>query len=197
MILKLKESIKRNKCLEKPIRLMVRPWFWYGMQKSYFKAWLRDKGLKKFPEFDYLLNWKDSHKGERCFIVATVPSLTIEDLNLIKNEFSLSMNSGALLMEKTECDIFSLRFIKPFDYSYFEEIAEKYDALLLAEDGVKKGGFGEEWLISVKKKFPEKKVSVLGFPDAFPANGTRAEILAASGLDRAGIASSARALLEE
>ncbi|MBO4404641.1 MAG: 1-deoxy-D-xylulose-5-phosphate synthase, partial [Treponema sp.] len=103
----------------------------------------------------------------------------------------------SLLMEKTECDIFSLRFIKPFDYSYFEEIAEKYDALLLAEDGVKKGGFGEEWLISVKKKFPEKKVSVLGFPDAFPANGTRAEILAASGLDSAGIAASARALLEE
>ena len=34
------------------------------MQKSYFNAWLREIGLKKFPEFDYLLNWKDSHKGE-------------------------------------------------------------------------------------------------------------------------------------
>lgn len=100
-ILKLKESIKSNKYLEKPIRLMVRPWLWYGMQKSYFNAWLRKNSLKKFPEFDYLLDWKDAHKGERCFIVATGPSLTIDDLNLIKNEFSMSMNSGALLMEKT------------------------------------------------------------------------------------------------
>lgn len=101
-ILKLKEYIKSNKYLEKIIRLMVRPWLWYGMQKSYFNAWLREKGLKKFPKFEYLKELKDSHRGERCFVVATGPSLTIEDLNLIKDEYSISMNSGSLLIEKSE-----------------------------------------------------------------------------------------------
>ena len=65
------------------------------------------------------------------------------------------------------------------------------------EDGVKKGGFGEEWLISVKEKLPSKKAAVLGFPDVFPSNGTRADILSAAGLDSTGIASAAAALLED
>ena len=102
MILKIKERIKAHKKLERLIRLMIRPWLWFGMQKAYFNAWLREKGLKNFPEFDYLKELKDSHKGERCFIVATGPSLTIDDLNLIKNEFTMSMNSSALVIEKSE-----------------------------------------------------------------------------------------------
>lgn len=101
-ILKIKTKVKTNKHLERLVRLMIRPWLWYNMQKSFFNAWLRDKGLRRFPEFEYLLDWKNSHRGERCFIVATGPSLTIEDLNLIKNEYSMSMNSGALMMDKTE-----------------------------------------------------------------------------------------------
>ncbi len=38
---------------------------------------------------------KDTHKGERCFIVATGPSLRIEDLEKLREnkEFSISMNS--------------------------------------------------------------------------------------------------------
>lgn len=36
---------------------------------------------------------KNIHKGQRVFIVATGPSLTMEDLELIKNEYSISMNS--------------------------------------------------------------------------------------------------------
>lgn len=37
--------------------------------------------------------FKDSFSGERCFIVATGPSLTIDDLNLISNEITFGMNS--------------------------------------------------------------------------------------------------------
>lgn len=36
---------------------------------------------------------KNKHLGERCFIVSTGPSLTLNDLNLLKNEFCFSMNS--------------------------------------------------------------------------------------------------------
>lgn len=36
---------------------------------------------------------KNIHKGERCFIVGTAPSLSLEDLQAIKGEFSFGVNS--------------------------------------------------------------------------------------------------------
>lgn len=101
-LLLIKEIIKANKFTERSVRFALRPWLWLGMQRAFFKAWLRVNALKDFPEFEYLKRLKNSHDGERCFIVATGPSLSIEDLNLIKKEYSMSMNSGALAIEKSE-----------------------------------------------------------------------------------------------
>lgn len=57
-----------------------------GYSKRYYK-------LKKM---------RSSHSGERCFIVATGPSLTVQDLELIQNEFSFGMNSVCMLYGKTK-----------------------------------------------------------------------------------------------
>lgn len=40
-----------------------------------------------------LLQLRDKHKGERCFIVGNGPSLSIEDLNKIKGEYSFGCNA--------------------------------------------------------------------------------------------------------
>jgi len=45
---------------------------------------------------------KNIHKGERCFIVATGPSLRIEDVELLKNEITFSVNGTFRLFEKTD-----------------------------------------------------------------------------------------------
>ena len=45
---------------------------------------------------------KNTHVGERCFVVATGPSLTFEDLNALKDEFCFGMNSCVLALDKTE-----------------------------------------------------------------------------------------------
>lgn len=47
---------------------------------------------------------KDSHKGERCFIIANGPSLTIEDLDLLfcKNEITFAMNRIYKLFQETD-----------------------------------------------------------------------------------------------
>lgn len=52
-----------------------------GLQKGVFK----NKKIEKF---------KNKHIGERCFVVATGPSLTIHDLNILKeyNEICISVN---------------------------------------------------------------------------------------------------------
>lgn len=59
--------------------------------------------VPRHPElFKQLERFKDIHKGERCFIVATGPSLTLEDVNKLKGEICWTCNSGINLFDKTD-----------------------------------------------------------------------------------------------
>lgn len=59
---------------------------------------------------------KNKYEGKRCFIACTGPSLTISDLELLKNEYVFGMNSIALIHDKTtwkpdfygieDCDVY-------------------------------------------------------------------------------------------
>ena len=62
---------------------------------------LRSKGIfsKKYAK---LPAYKDIHQGERCFIIATGPSLTIEDIESLKGEYTFAMNSIAKLYDQTD-----------------------------------------------------------------------------------------------
>ena len=44
---------------------------------------------------------KNKYDGKRCFIACTGPSLTISDLEMLKNEYVFGMNSLALIHDKT------------------------------------------------------------------------------------------------
>ncbi len=46
--------------------------------------------------------FKNSHIGESCFIIGNGPSLTIQDLNMIKNQVSFSCNRINLIFDKTD-----------------------------------------------------------------------------------------------
>lgn len=48
-----------------------------------------------------LKKYKNIHEGERCFIIATGPSLTIEDCEKLVNEYTFSCNSIIGYFEKT------------------------------------------------------------------------------------------------
>jgi hypothetical protein len=52
-----------------------------------------NKKLKKF---------KDIHKGERCFIIGNGPSLKIEDLDKLKNEYTFAANKIYVAFEETD-----------------------------------------------------------------------------------------------
>ncbi len=45
---------------------------------------------------------KDTHKGERCFLIGNGPSLTGEDLNLLKNEFTFGTNMVYKIFDQTD-----------------------------------------------------------------------------------------------
>lgn len=82
---------------------------WYLCRQPKFKAAEKKvhEGAEKRANgyederFISIKNIKDIHKGERCFIVATGPSLTLDDLELLKNEYTFGMNSIPKLYERT------------------------------------------------------------------------------------------------
>ncbi len=100
----LKQWVKSHKTLGKLARLCMRPLFWGQTQYAEWKGLLRSKGWSNPAKFAYLKDLKDSHLGERCFVVATGPSLTFDDLHLLKEKkmFCLGMNSCVLALDKTD-----------------------------------------------------------------------------------------------
>lgn len=62
---------------------------------------LRVNRLNRTSSYERLKKIKNKHRGERCFIIATGPSLTIEDLEKLKNETTISMNTICLAFEET------------------------------------------------------------------------------------------------
>lgn len=101
MITRIKEILKKNPKIETIFRYISYPIFLIQYLNSNISACFRKYGIYKSPEYQNIRKLKNTHIGERCFIVATGPSLTFDDLNLIKNEFCFGMNSGVLAFDKT------------------------------------------------------------------------------------------------
>jgi len=77
----------------------------------------RYRGLKKF---------KDIHRGKRCFIVATGPSLTLEDVEKIKGEITFGMNSVYKLFDKTDWRPDYYGVIDPWVFDNIQEDLTKH-----------------------------------------------------------------------
>ena len=61
----------------------------------------RKHGIR-VKKYLWLKDYCNKFEGERCFIVATGPSLTTEDLELIKGEYSFGMNSLCMSQNITD-----------------------------------------------------------------------------------------------
>ena len=86
-----------------------------------------------------------------------------------------------LLQKGMDTDIYTLRFIKPFDENYFVSLARSYHKIVVVEDGVKTGGIGE-FIENLLLKIDFKNVEVCAFPERFFAQGSRSEVLQEAGL---------------
>ena len=54
--------------------------------------------MVKYSDFS---KFKNKHLNERCFVILTGPSLTLEDLNMLKNETTFAVNSCIQLFPNT------------------------------------------------------------------------------------------------
>lgn len=86
------EMIKSNKMLHSIARTV---------KKRVLKEWITLADSNKPRKHTEIEKYRGTHKGKRCFIVATGPSLTLEDLDTIKDEYSFSMNSIINLYDRT------------------------------------------------------------------------------------------------
>lgn len=73
-------------CVTFYLKMMLRP-VWPKLARSSYN---RIKALK------------DRHKGQRCFIVATGPSLTVADVEMLKDEVTFGVNSIYRLFSQTD-----------------------------------------------------------------------------------------------
>lgn len=62
----------------------------------------RKYNIDIYYPYSKIKQYKDIHKGKRCFIIGTGPSLNIQDLELLKDEYTFSMNSILLSFKDTK-----------------------------------------------------------------------------------------------
>lgn len=82
------KKVKKNLFVAKAARLVL---YTFGMPLKEYN--INKKELKKL---------KDAYYGERCFIVGNGPSLTPEDLDKIKGEYSFAANAIYRMFDKTD-----------------------------------------------------------------------------------------------
>lgn len=76
--------------------------------KTIFKPYMDNRikrevsSYSKLADSDYIKSLKNSNEGKRCFIVGNGPSLTGDDLTLIKDEISFGCNRIYNIFNKTE-----------------------------------------------------------------------------------------------
>ena len=143
----------------------------------------------EFPQFS-----SPVELGRGIFMPCTefvIENITEKQLEAHKNKVLVVLTGGmypeaqkavrSVLLEDGYADMYILRFIKPFDESYFLELAKKYYGIVFVEDGVKIGGICE-YLKSILAENGILNTKLLGFDDKFFSHGTRDEILEAAGL---------------
>jgi hypothetical protein len=71
----------------------------YSSQNTLFTIGSLFRRGKKYEE---LKKMKNTHECERCFIIATGPSLTLDDIHLLRDEYTIAMNNICMLYNKTD-----------------------------------------------------------------------------------------------
>ncbi len=104
-----------KKLINRTISLVI--WTYRGRVKPLLinmRVRFLSRKIKKF---------KGIHNGESCFIIGNGPSLTVEDLNLLKNQKSFSCNRINMILGKTEWEPYYYTFTDSLMAStFFNEV---------------------------------------------------------------------------
>ena len=86
-----------------------------------------------------------------------------------------------------DASVVNMRFVKPLDADLVREMASGHDLIVTVEEGVIAGGAGSACAEALAAADIEIPILHLGLPDRFVDHGDPQRLLAAEGLDAAGI----------
>lgn len=92
---------------------------------------------------------KDSHNGERCFIICTGPSLTLDDVLKLRNEFTFGMNSICKLFSTTDWrpSVYGIQDLHVYDKLTDELSKLNENTLCFIGDNIKKSRkVSDKWI---------------------------------------------------
>lgn len=105
----------------------------------------QDKRYVRLQEF------KGIHEGERCFIVCTGPSLTLQDVEALKGEYTFGLNSITKIFPQTDW--------RPTYYAI-----EDMDAYLSLEDDLLAAGMKQCFASDLLIRMLKPKVDFIAYP---------------------------------
>lgn len=145
----IKQLLKKNKTIDSISRIVFFPLLLTEQLKYNHEKNIRKSGYID-QRFKWIYDLKDSHVGERCFIVATGPSLRISDLDMIKNEYCFGMNSDIKVFDKTD---WRPNFYAVQDVYVYEKL----------EEDISKVYNNESFLLAVEKSINAKYKSAASY----------------------------------
>ncbi len=102
--------------------------------------------------------------------------------------FGTMVAAVAPTAERLDATLVNMRFVKPIDEALIVRLARSHEWLVTVEENVLAGGAGDAVLEVLTAQGYLRPVLQLGLPDRFIEHGSRADNLAAAGLDAASLA---------
>jgi 1-deoxy-D-xylulose-5-phosphate synthase len=136
--------------------------------------------------------------------VGTVPDADLTPLPFGKAEIRRQGQGMAILAfgsllapalkaaEALNATVVNMRWVKPLDTEMLQRVAQDHAQIVTVEEGCIMGGAGSAVAEALQQLGLVRPVLQLGLPDAFIEHGDHAQLLAAQGLDAAGIEASIR-----
>ena len=136
--------------------------------------------------------------------VGTVPDADLNALPLGKAELRRHGQGIAILAfgsllapalkaaEALNATVVNMRWVKPLDTEMLQRVAQDHAQIVTVEEGCIMGGAGSAVAEALQQLGLVRPVLQLGLPDVFIEHGDHAQLLAAQGLDAAGIEASIR-----
>lgn len=138
----------------KPYLIMIyHSAIYYLLKLAWFFNYKKRSRLKQF---------KDMHKGKRCFIIGNGPSLNIDDLDKLKDEITFSCNMIYNIYNKT---IWKPYYYFVVDSKYLNEYYSEISQVVCKSKFI---GYYYETHNIVKEKYCEKDNQYLYFIDKKP-----------------------------
>ena len=107
--------------------------------------------------------------------------------------FGTLLHPALSVAEALDASVANMRWAKPLDLDLLREMARGHQALVTVEEGCVMGGAGSAVLEALQAEGINMPVLQLGLSDVFTEHGDPARLMAAEGLDAAGIERSIRA----